>query len=287
MNLEKPKPAKSHRSVAGEVAARQRWTDDEKRSLAISRTLSKTPSHKMTITDLLVVLATQEGTLGPWSRENLRKAVQWSEKKFHNPRKAKAIRSYLKLEKGGRAVIFVKNSGRHSRGTGIVGECVKAFGKESLPKAIARVIGVDAAARAETFDVHSGTRAGKWSSPDFAVALFRGRSRKPFALHCFEVQERVGNPKRVNIPQEIAQSFVCSKGYNRCWFMLHRDTWDSIDQIQRDRAERLAGRLGVGIVTYEDPRSGTTWRRVRKAAELDYVSSPQLMYRNLLKRAQA
>ena len=278
---------RSRRSRAGEFAARRRWTDDERRSRAATRILSKIPNHKITVAELLTVLNAKEGTLGPWSRENLRKAVQWSEKKFHNPKKAKAIRWYLKLEKGGRAVILVKNSGRHPRGTGIVGECGKAFGKESLPRAIARVIGVDAAARAETFDVHSGTRAGKWSSPDFVDALFRGRSRRPVALHCFEVQERVGNPKRVNIPQEIAQSFVCSKGYNRCWFMLHRDTWDSIDQIQRDRAERLAGRLGVGIITYEDPRSGTTWRRVRKAAELDYVSSPQLMYRNLLKRAQA
>lgn len=286
MNPEKPNPAKSRRSAAGEIAARQRWTNDEKRSLAISRTLSKIPSHKMTVANLLTVLDANEVALGPWNRENLRQAVQWSEKKFHRPKKAKAIRSYLKLEKGGRAVIFVKNSGRHPRGTGIVGECRKAFGKESLPGKIARVIGVDAATRAETFDVHSGTRAGKWSSPDFAVAFFRGRSRKPFALHCFEVQERVENPKRVNIPQEIAQSFVCSKGYNRCWFMLHRHTWDSIGLAQRERAERLAGRLGVGIITYKDPRSGATWRRVRKAAELDYASSPRLMHQNLLKRVR-
>ena len=274
------------RSRAGEIAARRRWTDDERRSRAISRILSKIPGHKLTVAKLLEVLTQQESSLGPWNRENLRSAVQSSKKRFHNPRKAKGIRSYLKLEKGGGAVTFVKNSGRHPRGTGIVGECGKAFGKESLPRRIASVIGIDVAARAETFDVHSGTRAGKWSSPDFAVAFFRGRSRKPFALHCFEVQERVGNPKRVNIPQEIAQSFVCSKGYNRCWFMLHKHTWDSVDQRERDRAERLAGRLGVGIITYGDPRSGTTWRRVRKAAELDYVRSPKLMYQDLLKRGQ-
>ena len=277
---------KSRRSRAGEFAARRRWTDDERRSRAVARTLSKIPSHKMTVANLLTLLAVEEGTLGPWNRENLRKAVKWSEKKFYSPRKAKVIRSYLKLEKGGRAVIFVKNSGRHSRGTGIVGECAKAFGKESLPRAIAHVIGADTATRAEAFDVHSGTREGKWSSPDFAVAFFRGRSRKPFALHCFEVQEPVPKAKLVNIPQEIAQSFVCSKGYSRCWFMVHKRTWDSIEQTQRDRAVRLAGRLGVGIISYQDPRSGATWRRVRNAAELDYVSSPQQMYRNLLKRAQ-
>lgn len=286
MNPEKAKPVESRRSVAGEFAARSRWHDDERRSRAITRVLSKNSSHKMLLADLLAVLNAKEGSFGPWNRENLRSAVRWSEKKFQSPRKAKTNYSYLKLEKGGKAVILVKNSGRHPRGAGVVGECCRAFGLASLPRNIARVVGIEIASRAETFDIHQGTRAGKWSSPDFSIALFRGRSKKPFALHCFEVQERVGNPKRVNIPQEIAQSFVCSKGYNRCWFMLHKHTWDSIDQTQRDRAERLAGRLGVGIITYEDPRSGAAWRRVRKAAKLDYVISPKLMYRELLQRAE-
>lgn len=269
------------RSKAGRVAAEARWNTEEPRARAVKKILDESPEHEIGLGELQAQLRTNNPELGPWRESRIRAAVKWSLDKSRSPGKAR-VKWYLKISKGGHSVRLVVTSGRHRRNRGFVGECMAAFGDRAMPRSLASKLGVPAARRAETFDVHSGTRDGKWSSPDMAVAFFRSaRAKVPIAAHCFEIQERGVHSSQVNVPLEIAQSFVASQGFNRSWFILHKQTWRELSQQERNRVRRLAGRLGVGILTYEDPRRSATWQLIHRAHNLDYARSPKKIHRKL------
>lgn len=271
----------SKRSRAGKVAAATRWNSEESRARAIMRVLDQSLGHEASLGELQSELRTSAPHLGPWRESRIRAAVDWSMEKFLSPGKAR-IKWYLKFSKGGHSLRLVVTSGRHRRNRGFVGECMAAFGARSMPHSLALKLGMPVARSAETFDVHSGSKNGKWSSPDMAVIFFRSaRAKVPIAAHCFEIQERGVHSSQLNVPLEVAQAFVASQGFNRSWFMLHKQTWSEIPGVEQQRVRRLAGRLGVGILTYEDPRRSTTWKLIHRAHNLDYARSPARIYRQL------
>jgi hypothetical protein len=273
------------RSKAGRTAAAARWDSEERRARAVKRILDESPEHEISLGELQAQLKTNNPELGPWRESRIRGAVDWSMDKYRSPAKAR-VKWYLKFNKGGHSVRLVVTSGRHRRNRGFVGECMAAFGDRAMPRSLALKLGVPAARSAETFDVHSGMRNGKWSSPDMAVVLFRSaRAKVPIAAHCFEIQERGVHSSHLNVPLEIAQSFVASQGFNRSWFMLHKQTWRELSQQEQQRVRRLAGRLGVGILAYGDPRRSTTWQLIHRARNLDYARSARATYLKLWREA--
>jgi hypothetical protein len=273
------------RSKAGRTAAAARWDSEERRARAVKRILDESPEHEISLGELQAQLKTNNPELGPWRESRIRGAVDWSMDKYRSPAKAR-VQWYLKFNKGGHSVRLVVTSGRHRRNRGFVGECMAAFGDRAMPRSLALKLGVPAARNAEKFDVHSGTRNGKWSSPDMAVVFYRSaRAKVPIAAHCFEIQERGVQSSQVNVPLEIAQSFVASQGFNRSWFMLHKQTWRELSQQEQQRVRRLAGRLGVGILAYGDPRRSTTWQLIHRARNLDYARSARATYLKLWREA--
>ena len=183
------KSSAEKRSKAGSIAARRLWTPEELLSRKIKKTLKQCPGHKCGLESLRKRLKQNQSSNLTITEKSIKKAVKHTQDKHQRPNKAQRIPSYLVIEKGGKSVRLVVNSGTHPNETGIVSECRRAFGKESVPKSLIGVLGIHLASRAKTFDVHLKRKQGLWSNPDFAVALFRGRSARPYAVHSFEVIE--------------------------------------------------------------------------------------------------
>lgn len=230
----------------------------------------------MPLPDILRVLQVGE-PLTTWDVRRLRGAVKWSQDKQKRPGKSKSPLN-IRFAKGGKAIYLVTSGGTHPRGTGHVGEALKAFNGAKLPIPGKAMFGIRAE-MSRAFDTHASVRLGKWSSPDLIVCLYaRLGSRQPAEVHSFELQEPTKNPLSQNLLLEIAQSFACSTGYQRCWFMVHRKTWTAFcnhkNGVQIERARQLATRLGVGIIVYSDARKMSTWSRVQKARPLGYSIAP-------------
>lgn len=271
-----PKTVAPHRTAAGISAARQRWDGPETDARKIRKILRKTRNHSVSVRDILKVLQVED-PLTVWDLQRVRGAVKWSQNKQKRPGKSKNPIN-IRLAKGGKSVYLVTSGGTHPRGTGHVGEALKAFNGAKMPRPGKKMFGIHAE-MARAFDTHASVRLGKWSSPDLIVCFYsRTGSRKPREVHSFELQEPTKKPLSHNLLLEIAQSFVCSTGYQRCWFMVHRKTWSTFcnheNGVQIDRARQLATRLGVGIIIYGDARKMSTWSRIQKARPLGYSVAP-------------
>jgi len=272
-----------HRSAAGSFAASKRWESSEQEARKIANVLKQMPRHSARVRNLIHQLEAKYPSES-WSEASIRRAVQWSRNKQKNPGKSKSPID-IRLEKGGKAVQLVVAGGRHPKGAGQVGQALKAFNGARLPKHPHRLFVVQAA-KARAFDTHASIRSGKWSSPDFIVCFFSSvRSRKPREVHSFELQEPSKNISAQNLLLEIAQSFACSSGYQRCWFMIHVRSWNYLtiksDADQLKRATRLAKQLGVGIIVYSDARKISTWKQIQKPRPLSYAIPPSQMLRRL------
>lgn len=272
-----------HRSAAGSLAARKRWESSEKDARKIANVLKNLPRHSARVQNLIHQLEASYPSQS-WNETTIRRAVQWSKSKQKNPGKSRNPID-IRLEKGGKTVLLVIVGGRYPKGAGQVGRALAAFNGTKLP-ASAQKLFVVPVKRAMAFDTHASIRAGKWSSPDFVVCFFNGiRSRKPSEVHSFELQEPSKNLDAQNLLLEIAQSFACSSGYQRCWFMIDARSWKALekksDDNQLERAKRLAKQLGVGIIVYGDARKISTWRRIQKARPLSYAIAPSKILRRL------
>lgn len=272
-----------NRSAAGSFAASKRWESCEQEARKIASVLKTMPRHSTRVKELIHQLKTKYPSES-WSEASIRCAVQWSRNKQKIPGKSKSPID-IRFEKGGKTVQLVVAGGRHPKGAGQVGQALKAFNGARLPKRPHRLF-VVRAAKARAFDTHASIRSGKWSSPDFIVCFFSSvRSRKPKEVHSFELQEPSKNVSAQNLPLEIAQSFACSSGYQRCWFMIHDSSWKALnakpEADQLKRAERLAKQLGVGIIVYRDARKMSTWKRIQKPRPLSYAIAPSKILRRL------
>lgn len=221
---------------------------------------------------------------GFWDESRVREAVAWSKRKQARPGKSKNPID-LRIQKGGKSITLIVAGGRHQKGAGTISLTTQAFNSQRLTETIKKRLRVDAW-RAEAYDTHLKSRNGKWSSPDFVVCFFKKRKTdQPFEVHSFELQERSPKPKGQNLLLEISQAFACADGYQRCWFMIHSDTWSQISKIDNGagikRATRLAKQLGVGLLLYKDARLPQTWKLKAKARTLSYAQNPGRLYKKI------
>lgn len=266
-------------SAAGAYAASRRWTLERRDARWIYQILRGTHDHAMHIDELRSDLKAQSrraSESGYWTETRVRRAIRESRQSYDNGKST----WFLSRARGGRTVLLTVSGGRHPKLAGHAALVVSALGVNKLPSAASRALNTRAA-RASAFGTNAKVHHGKWSSPDLVVFLYsRQGSRKPFEAHSFELQEPKKNPRSVSVPTEIAQSWVSSAGFTRCWFMLHVGTWRALDDRERQRSIRIARRLGVGLITYRTPSQTGTWRLIHKAHKLEYAAPPSKTLRD-------
>ena len=72
----------------------------------------------------------------------------------------------------------------------------------------------------------------------------------------------------VNLMADVAQIFSCSRNYTRCWVVVHENIWKALKDSDVQRIDRVAGQLGVGILTYSFTNQSHTRKRIRNSKPL-------------------
>lgn len=110
---------------------------------------------------------------------------------------------------------------------------------------------------------HSGRRgAGVWTHPDLVIAADPARRQsadEPRRLHAIEVKTASGFDLR-----SVYQAHAQGRGANYAWAFGSKAP--GVNPVEWERVVWTAGRLGVGLVTFERPHSYGTWKTLLEAA---------------------
>jgi len=190
--------------------------------------------------------------------QRIRRAVKWDQ---DHP----SERSELRILPGGRSCRLVENSERVGIGRGAKAEAVRAVagGSKAIRGVFTHgdVIGTNAFA----YEVGKarGPVTGAKSRPDILVGVMMSeRARRPI-LHNIEFQGKNPTGKSTFDISDIAQAFVSGRGADYSWVLITSEVRKyKTDQHYEDweRAVWLAKTLGVGIISYKDPRLANSWK---------------------------
>lgn len=116
----------------------------------------------------------------------------------------------------------------------------------------------------------SGHRDGfDWVHPDRVMRALPARRTDPKLgpdIHTFEIER----PNGCRIAS-VFQAFVQGRGSDFSWLICHRN--DLGTGAQCDRMFWALKRTDVGLITYTQPGSWTTWEQQRKAGRRQYTRS--------------
>ena len=200
-----------------------------------------------------------------WSRARIRRAIDWD---YENPDN----RALIKFVRGGQGMRLIENDERVGLGRGAKAEVVRAIASETSK--VLNLFGTSDKNAKHLHVIETGKRAGPEhgsnARPDIVVGAKMEQNSRRHLIHNIEFQGKNTSGINTFTTSDIAQAFTCGRGADYSWVIIDKSARKYKKDRNYDQWERtlwFAEWIGVGIITYSDPRVVSTWELVVDASK--------------------